>query len=123
MEVLMTMILTLDRAANDSYSRLVSDLEIEFGSTGNAALADHFLAAEAIDFHWDARQSERHLGVYESADDEGFELDRVAIIGRLKGRWFVACAIIDGNGMAHDMVWLLHFASEAEARAAFGRLG
>lgn len=122
MEVLMTMILSSASAVKDGYSQLIEGLEIEFGSTGIEALADYYLAAEAIDFHWDARICERHLGSYESSDDEGLELDRIAIIGRLKARWYVGCLIVDGDGVAHDMAWLTRFESEAEARCAFDRL-
>src|SRR3546814_3199426 len=70
-------------AAGRGMAALVSGLEIEFGRGAGEALAQRFLEAEEIDFHWDAREQERWIGTYESAGDEDFELDRVAIVGRL----------------------------------------
>jgi len=98
---------------------LVAGLEIEFGHGAGEALAQRFLEAEESDFLWDARRSERWLGTYESADEEDFELDRVAIMGRLDGRWFVAVSIVDGDGNAHGLSGRRHFRSERAAREAF----
>ena len=98
---------------------LVAGLEIEFGRDAGEALAQRFLEAEESDFLWDARVSERWLGAYESIDEEDFELDRVAIIGRLDGRWFVAVSIIDGDGNAQGLMGRRSFRSERRAREAF----
>lgn len=97
---------------------LIAGLEIEFGRGAGAALAERFLAAEEADFCWDARVGERWIGAYESVEDDGFELDRVAILGRLKGRWFVAQMIVDGDGCAHGMLGKREFGSERAARKA-----
>lgn len=78
------------------------------------------LNAETADFHWDVRQNERHLGRYQSQDpDEGEELDCVAIIGWIGGHWFAATCIVDGDGNAHDLIGLRHFASAWDAEEAF----
>jgi hypothetical protein len=98
---------------------LVAGLEIEFGRGAGEALAQRFMEAEESDFLWDARVSEQWLGAYESIDEEEFELDRVAIIGRLDGRWFVAVSIVDGDGNAHGLMGRRSFRSECQAREAF----
>lgn len=85
-------------------SALVEGLEREFGSAAGAALAERFLRAEAADFHWEARLSERWLGSYESLDEEGGELDRVAICGQLDGAWFAAICLVDGEGRPHGLM-------------------
>src|SRR3546814_9812470 len=100
-------------------SDLVSGLEIEFGRGAGEALAQRFLEAEEIDFHWDAREQERWIGTYESAGDEDFELDRVAIVGRLDGQWFVAMMIVDGDGNAHGLMGKRIFRGQAQDQQAF----
>lgn len=107
-------------AASDRVTEtLIAGLEIEFGKGAGAALAERFLAAEESDFLWDARAEERWLGAYESAENDDFELDRVAIIGRLSGRWFVAQIIVDGDGHAHGMLGRRDFTSAKAARKAY----
>jgi len=103
----------------DAVSALIAGLEREFGRGAGQALADVFLAAEDTDFHWDARVSERFLGAYHSQDDEDFELDRVAIVGRLDGVWFTAIIIVDGEGQAHGMIARRGFRGERSAREAW----
>jgi hypothetical protein len=119
----MGMIQGIDVAAAKETDRvmaaLVSGLEMEFGRGAGAALAHRFLEAEEVDFHWDARVQERWIGAYANLDDEEFELDRVGIIGRLDGRWFVAVMIVDGDGNAHGMMGKRIFGRERKAREAF----
>lgn len=98
---------------------LVSGLEIEFGRGAGEALAQRFLEAEAVDFHWDARVQERWIGAYESLDEEDLELDRVRIFGFLDGRWFVAAMIVDGDGNPHGMMGKRSFGRASDARRAF----
>lgn len=98
---------------------LMTGLDVEFGRGAGEALATRFVEAEESDFLWQARLSERWLGIYESVDDDDMELDRVAIIGRLDGRWFVAVSIIDGEGQPHGLVRRRSFASEDQALIAF----
>lgn len=81
----------------------------------------HILTAEEADFHWDARLSERWLGQYFNADDDEIELDRVAIVGRIDGRWFSATSIIDGDGMPHGITNRRTFDTSYEAERAFDR--
>ena len=119
----MTMFQPIDAASAKAPDRvmaaLVAGLEIEFGRGAGAALAKRFLEAEESDFLWEARQSERWLGAYPSIDDDDGELDRVAILGRLDGRWFVAVSIVDGDGNAQGLMGRRSFRSERRAREAF----
>lgn len=85
-------------------ARLIAGLEVEFGSGVGEALAHRLLEAEESDFLWDARIEERWLGSYESIDSDDFELDRIAICGRLNGRWFASVMLVDGDGMAHGTI-------------------
>jgi len=96
-------------------SALVSGLAIEFGPAAAEGLAERFLDAEALDFHWSARLQERWLGCYECLDEEEFELDRVAILGWLRGCWFVAICVVDGNGQPHAMSGMRSFGSRRDA--------
>ena len=107
-------------AASDRVmAALVSGLELEFGTRAAEGLAQRFLAAEECDFHWDARDQERWLGAYESIDGQELELDRVAILGRMDGHWFVAEIIVDGEGQAHGMISKRTFTRVNAARKAF----
>jgi len=115
----MTMFQPVSQGADRVMAALVAGLELEFGTRAAEGLAQHFLAAEECDFHWDARDQERWLGGYESIDGQELELDRVAVMGRIDGRWFVAEIIIDGEGRAHGMIGKRSFARVQPARRAF----
>lgn len=106
-------------ASDRVLAALVSGLEIEFGRGAGEALAHRFLDAEDADFRWDARLDERWIGTYENADDGDFELDRVRILGRLDGRWFVATMIVDGDGNARGLLGNRSFHSERSAQQAY----
>ena len=97
---------------------LVAGLEMKFGRGAVEALARRFLEAEEADSRWDARVDERWIGAYKSLDDEDLELDRVAICGRLDGRWFCATMLVDGDGEAHGKMGYREFRSQATARDA-----
>jgi len=115
----MSMMQSVGVASDRVMAALISGLEIEFGRGVGEALAHRFLEAEEVDFHWEARVQERWIGAYESADEEDIELDRIAIVGRLDGKCFVAMMIVDGDGNAHGMMGRRIFGRESEARAAF----
>nr|WP_198148518.1 hypothetical protein [Sphingomonas sp. Y57] len=109
------------RVADRVMMALVSGLEIEFGRHAGRALAERFLDAEEVDFHWDARGRERWLGTYDgSFEDEDLELDRVVIEGRLDDQWFVATMIVDGDGHAHGMLGKRTFSTRKAADEAYG---
>ena len=114
----MTMIQTVGAASDRVMEKLITGLEIEFGRGAGEALARRFLEAEEMDFRWDARASERWLGVYESVEENDFELDRIAICGRLDGEWYAATMIVDGDGNARGMLGCRSFGSERAAREA-----
>ena len=120
----MTMISILQVETRDAYPALLAGLEAEFGREGSVEIAAHFLQAELADFHWQSRMVERHLGRYEGeidADDEGLELERIAILGVLEGAWFVATCIVDGDGAVHDLQALKLLQSAWDAQEAFAR--
>lgn len=115
----MAQVQPISDAADRVMAALVSGLEIEFGRQAGAALAERFLEAEEADFHWDARVEERWLGGYFGGEDGGIELDRVRILGRIDGRWFVAVMLVDGDGDAHGMLGKRSFGRREQARRAF----
>ena len=114
----MSMYQSIGTASDRVMEALVAGLELEFGRGAGEALAHRFLEAEETDFHWDARGEERWIGAYESADDEDFELDRIAICGRLDGKWFCATMLVDDDGRAHGMMGCRQFRSLVRARDA-----
>ncbi|MBO9621672.1 MAG: hypothetical protein J7500_03070 [Sphingomonas sp.] len=118
LEVTMDMSQSIGTASDLVLETLKAGLEIEFGRGAGEALAHRFLEAEEADFRWDARVEERWIGTYESADDEDFELDRIAICGRLDGRWFCATMLVDGDGNPHGMMGCRQFRSLVRARDA-----
>ncbi|MDR7156148.1 hypothetical protein J2W40_002986 [Sphingobium xenophagum] len=115
----MTMFQPIGIVSDRVVATLVAGLEIEFGRGAGEALAQRFLEAEESDFLWDARVSERWLGAYQAQEEDDSELGRVAIIGRLDGRWFVAVSIVDGDGDAQGLMGRRSFRSERQAREAF----
>lgn len=115
----MTMFQPVSGASDRVMAALVAGLELEFGRGAAEALAGRFIAAEECDFTWDARIEERWLGAYQSLEDGDIELDRVAILGRLDGRWIVAVCIVDGDGSAHGMIGRRSFSKAQAARKAF----
>jgi hypothetical protein len=114
----MSMYQSIGTASDRVLQTLKVGLEIEFGRGAGEALAHRFLEAEEADFRWDARIEERWIGTYENPDDEEFELDRIAICGRLDGKWFCATMLMDGDGQAHGMMDCRTFRSLAGARDA-----
>lgn len=120
----MTMIAILQTQSRDAYPALVAGLEAQYGREGSVEIACRFLDAELADFHWQSRMLERHLGHYDGEidDDDGeLELERIAILGVLKGAWFVAICIVDGDGAVHDIRGLRVMRSAGQAQAAFDR--
>jgi hypothetical protein len=110
---------SIEVASDRVFAALVSGLEVEFGRGAGAALAQRFLEAEEVDFHWDARIEERWIGTYECIDTDEIELDRIAILGQLDGECFAAVMIVDGDGNAQGMMGQRSFESIGEARKAF----
>jgi hypothetical protein len=115
----MTMFQPISQRADRVMAALVAGLELEFGRGAAEALAERFIAAEEADFTWDARHEERWLGGFEPLEESDFELDRVAVIGRLHRRWCVAVCIVDGDGMPHGMIGRRTFTTVRAARRAF----
>ena len=106
-------------AADDCViAALAAGLETEFGR-GGGALAQRFLEAEQADFHWEARLAERWIGVWDRCDSDEFELDRVRILGRFDGSWFVAEMLVDGDGNPHNMIGKRDFDGVDSAQEVF----
>jgi hypothetical protein len=119
----MTMFQAIDSSRDHVMATLVAGLEAEFGRGAGEALAQRFLMAEEADFLWQARTSERWLGSYEDPDgDDQVELDRIAVMGRLNGAWFVASLIVDGEGMPHGVLGRRNFRRVDHARKAFAAM-
>jgi len=114
--------MTMISAIPNRHCDMVADaLRAEFG----VVLAARILEAEAADFLWDARVKERYLGQHFDVwfgDEQGeTELARIAILSFLGGRWHVASCLVDGEGMAVDLLWKRSFDQQDEAQAAFER--
>lgn len=106
------------RAGTDAYSALLAGLRSEFANDDVEVLAAQFLDAEAEDFHWESRIAERGLGACDEEEIEaGVELDRVAILGCLAGRWYAAIVCVDGDGR----VWAMHDCDRFDGRKAAER--
>ena len=113
----MTMISAISTRACDSR---VEDLRAEFGGI----LADRIIEAEALDFLWEGRISERYLGQHVAAieeDDLPEDLSRVAVLSSIAGQWHVGLCLVDGEGAAIDLLWKRHFDGREEAEVALQR--
>ena len=115
----MTHFQPISTASERVMTALIAGLELEFGHGAGEALAHRFLEAEEVDFHWEARIQECWIGSYAGGFDDEIELDRVRVVGRLDGRWFVAVMIIDGDGNAHGMMGKRRFGRRGDALRAF----
>jgi hypothetical protein len=119
----MTQISIVQAASRDAYPALLAGLEAQFGCDVSVAIAGHYLAAELADLHWESRVAERWLGTCErDEDNDESELERIAIVGVLKGTWFVATCLVDGDGAVHDLQHLALAADEVAAARAFDAL-
>ena len=106
-------------AANRTFERLVAGLEIEFGQAAAEGLARQFIEAEDGDFAWEARHAQRWLGCYESLDNGDAFLDRMAVMGRMGDRYYVAILIVDEGDRVQAMLGKREFAMQAEALEAY----
>ena len=107
------------RVTDRVMAALTAGLEVEFGRGAGEALARRFLEAEESEFRWDARIEERWLGFYDCPIDADIELDRVACLGRLDGRWFMSVMLVDGEGNTHGMLGCREFRRADQARRAW----
>lgn len=115
----MTTIHTHPHAAFDRFPQLRRNLIAEFGSDGIDAVVEHFIAAECADFHWDSRLAEMNLGAWEMLDDADEVVERVAVLGYFRSRYYVATCLVDGDRYVHWLFGLRHFDSFEEAEKAF----
>lgn len=114
---------TITAISNGACEARIEALHAEFGAT----LAARIIESEAADFLWDARVKERYLGqhfdVWMGADEDEIELARIAFLSLLGGRWHAGTCLVDGEGMAADLLWRQTFDAKDEAEAAFERAG
>ncbi|HZF43677.1 MAG TPA: hypothetical protein VEZ48_09740 [Sphingomonadaceae bacterium] len=93
----------------------IDALRAEFG----AILAARIMEAEAVDFLWEARLSERYLGQRigwdQDSEEADLELSRIAIMSVLDGCWHTAECLVDGDGNAVELLWKRRLASRSEA--------
>lgn len=111
----MGMIDTDIAGGNGIMDALLAGLQCEFGKSAGHALAQRFVEAEEADFLWDARIAERWIGGWES--DDGEEVERIAVLGKLGKTWFTAILLVDGEGRAQGVIARRNAAGETEARA------
>lgn len=113
--------MTISAMANGGCEVVVDALRAEFG----AILAERILEAEAADFLWNARVKEHYLGQHFDVcigDEQGkTELARIAVLSFVGGRWHAALCLVDGEGVAADLLWNQTFDQQDEAQAAFER--
>ena len=112
---------TISAISNGGCEAVVDALRAEFGGV----LADRIIESEPADFLWNARVKERYVGQHLDVwfgDEQGeTELARIAILSFLGGRWHAALCLVDGEGMAADLIWRRSFNRRDEAVAAFDR--
>lgn len=89
-------------------------LKAEFGGI----LTERILEAEALDFLWHARVAELS-GTADrlDLDDEGAsqELSRIANLSVLDGRWYAGMWLVDGEGVAVELLWKRQFPDRGQA--------
>ena len=112
---------TITAIANGACEARIEALHAEFGAT----LAARIIESEAADFLWDARVKERYLGQHFDVGlgfgEDEIELSRIAFLSLLGGHWHVGACLVDGEGMAADLLWRQNFGAKDEAEAAFER--
>ncbi|HET7577031.1 MAG TPA: hypothetical protein VFK19_10790 [Sphingomicrobium sp.] len=121
----MTNICAMPKGSCDAYEQLVEGLRSEFGCNDVGAIAARIVESEQAEFHWEARVRERYLGQhfpYECSDEEGAEdFSQMAILSFLAGRWHAGVCVVDGEGCASELLWLLSFERRRDAADAFVR--
>lgn len=96
-------------------------IRAEFG----AVIAERILEAEAADFLWEARVRERYLGqhfdVIIDDEDGSQDISRIAFLSLFDGAWYAGIGLVNGEGVAVDLLWKRAFESLVEAELAFDR--
>ena len=96
-------------------------IRAEFGSI----VAERILEAEAADFLWEARVREhylgQHFGIICDEDDASEDISRVAFLSHFDGTWYAGIGLVNGDGVAVDLLWKRAFESLFEAESAFDR--
>lgn len=115
----MTGFALIEAAAHDPFAGVLASLELEFEGAADAHMARAMVAAEELDFLWDARVDARRIGAVESLDDDADPAYIWQLIGCLDGRWYVAKAIMGDDGNACDLLQVRRFKDAWDAYEAF----
>ena len=110
---------SIEAAAHDPFPGLLASLQLEFEGAADAHLAHEIVAAEELDFLWDARVATRSIGSVEPLDGEPGDAQVCQLIGCLEGRWFVAKAALGEGGRACDLLEVRRFAGAWDAYEAY----
>jgi hypothetical protein len=98
---------------------LVEALRAELGGV----LADRVIEAEVADFLWESRLRERYLGQHIDAivgdEQSSDEVSRIAFLSFLDGWWHAGICLVDGEGLAMELLYKRTFRSREEAETAF----
>lgn len=114
----MNMMTTIEQRRGDIQ---MDAIRAEFG----AVVAERILEAEAADFLWEARIRERYLGqhfdVFIDEEDAFQDISRVALLSFFDGTWYAGVGLVNGDGVAVDLLWKRAVESLVEAELAFDR--
>jgi len=108
-----------EAAARDPFASVLADLKVEFGAAASAQMAREMIAAEELDFLWQAQIAARDLGPVEVIDGDRQAAHLWQLIGCLDGRWFVAKAAVDDDGRACDLIEVRRFGDAWDAYGAY----
>jgi hypothetical protein len=116
---IMTDFVNIEAAAHDPFAGLLVSLQMEFEGAADAHLAREIVAAEELDFLWEARIATRRIGTIELLDDSSVEAHIWQLIGCLDSRWFVAKVGADEDDRACDLLEVRRFDSAWDAYEAY----
>jgi len=99
----------------------VDAIRAEFGAVMSARILD----AEAAEFMWESRVSERYLGqqidILIDDDEASEDVSRMAFLSDFDGNWHAGICLVNGNGDAVELVWKRRFGRNFEAQMSFDR--
>lgn len=104
----------------DRFPMLVESVRQQFNDDGLMSNVERFIDAEGADFHWDGRNAEHKIGLFESLDDDAESaFERVDIIGYFRARYYVAACILDAERCVRATVRLRQFDGFEDAEEVF----
>jgi len=115
----MTDFAMISATAHDPFAGVLAGLQLEFDGAADAQMARAIVALEELDFFWDARVAARWVGTLERFEEAASDQQLWLVMGCLDGRWFVAKAIVGGDGRACDLIEVRRFEDAWDAYEAF----